>query len=396
MNPFSNNYNLDHQITLYSPSNYRLTVQAVELSLTKQDLTFNNCYLIFKINSETYQQILTDSLFNLKPEARTNKADFQPSSDIFIKASVHPDPLTQIAKYLDSSNDKANYLLKLNIERPNHPLFFTENWFALKIKQLLSEGEISERTFWSYLDPKILSTDRLLEKDDIEQTMVQYFQNWAVENIPILEEDATESEVQQMAELIEEIADEQIEAIANNRTSELIGTIEQSILQWAKNTREEIEPNSTSNELLNITANYFQQLQWDFVVSEEDSTIEFVFSGDNGQWRCLIKTRERQSQLVFYSICPIIIPSNFRMAIAEFITLANYGIIIGNFELDLTDGELRYKTSIDVEGDRLKPANIESLIYPNLGTMDRYLLGIKAIIERIDISPSDAIEIVER
>ncbi|MDJ1171766.1 hypothetical protein PMG71_20260 [Roseofilum sp. BLCC_M154] len=33
---------------------------------------------------------------------------------------------------------------------------------------------------------------------------------------------------------------------------------------------------------------------------------------------------------------------------AEFLTKANYGMILGDFELDLTDGELRDKTSIGV------------------------------------------------
>ena len=41
-------------------------------------------------------------------------------------------------------------------------------------------------------------------------------------------------------------------------------------------------------------------------------------------------------------------------AIAEFLTRTNYSMIIGNFELDFADGEIRYKTSIDVQGDFLR------------------------------------------
>ena len=54
--------------------------------------------------------------------------------------------------------------------------------------------------------------------------------------------------------------------------------------------------------------------------------------------------------------------------IAQFLTPANYGTLIGNFELDFKDGEIRYKTSIDVEGDRLTPALIKRLVYSTLAT----------------------------
>jgi hypothetical protein len=49
--------------------------------------------------------------------------------------------------------------------------------------------------------------------------------------------------------------------------------------------------------------------------------------------------------------------------VAEFLTRANSGMVIGNFELDFADGEIRYKTSIDVEGDKLSYAIIKRLVY---------------------------------
>ncbi len=68
---------------------------------------------------------------------------------------------------------------------------------------------------------------------------------------------------------------------------------------------------------------------------------------------------------------------------------------ISNFELDFNDGEIRYKTSIDVEGDRLTSALIQRLVYTNVAMMDEYLPGIKAIIET-GISPEEAIRAIEQ
>jgi len=390
------NYNLDNKITLFSPSNSPLTLHLTKLSLTQENDTFNNCYLTFKIDLETYQHILTDSLFNLKPEAITKDIKFQPSRDLILKATIHPQIFPQLYQYSQDGNLVAKDFLALNKSQPKHPLFATENWFALEVKQPLETGEIGYFTFWNYLSPTNLITENLSE-EEIKQKMLEYLQNFSSDDVPILSAEANTEKVKQITDSLSEISDTQIKAIANQARSELIGSIEQSILKWAKDTRSDLKPDPNSFELLNTAANYFQNLEWQFIKSFENSTIQFVFSGENGRWNCLLKTRENQAQLIFYSICPIPVPESKRIAIAEFITRANYNIIIGNFELDFDDGEIRYKTSIDVEGDRLSHSNLESIIYPNLGTIDRYLPGIKAIIERFDdISVKQAIEIVEK
>ncbi len=68
-----------------------------------------------------------------------------------------------------------------------------------------------------------------------------------------------------------------------------------------------------------------------------------------------------------------------RAALAEFVTRANFGLVVGNFEMDMDDGEVRYKTSIDVEGDRLSTALLHQLVRVNLEMMDKYLPGLYAV-----------------
>jgi len=69
-------------------------------------------------------------------------------------------------------------------------------------------------------------------------------------------------------------------------------------------------------------------------------------------------------------------------------------MIIGNFELDFVDGEIRYKTSIDVQGDFLSFELIKQLVYANVMMMDEYLPGIMSVIDG-DVSPLDAIAQIE-
>ena len=74
------------------------------------------------------------------------------------------------------------------------------------------------------------------------------------------------------------------------------------------------------------------------------------FKGKTGRWECIARAREEERQIIFYSIIDVFAPEDKRHLVAELLTRANFGMIIGNFEMDFSDGELRFKTSLDVEG----------------------------------------------
>src|SRR5690349_15987762 len=95
------------------------------------------------------------------------------------------------------------------------------------------------------------------------------------------------------------------------------------------------------------------------------------------------------AQGLFYTVPPVTIPEADRRAMTELITRANFGIPIGNFELDLNDGELRCKTSIDVTGDRLSHPLLHQLVLTNLKVMRIYLPAVRAVLA--GAAPIDAI-----
>jgi hypothetical protein len=132
-------------------------------------------------------------------------------------------------------------------------------------------------------------------------------------------------------------------------------------------------------QLFNALIEFFEEDEWDFNWVEGQTVLSMGFAGRNGRWMCYAQAREPQEQFVFYSVCPMNAPDARRAAVAEFITRANYGMILGNFELDYSDGEVRYKTSTDVEGAQLAAATIKQLVYTNVLIMDRYLPGIMAV-----------------
>jgi hypothetical protein len=146
--------------------------------------------------------------------------------------------------------------------------------------------------------------------------------------------------------------------------------------------------------ILDTVISFLQEDNWPFTPLEEGTILRTGFQGVNGEWSCYAQTREEQEQFIFYSVCPVHAPEEARMAAAEYLTRANYGLYIGNFELDLGDGEVRYKTSIDVEGSSLTLTQVKQLVYANVLTMDRYLPGLMKVIYG-NVAPVDAITEIE-
>jgi hypothetical protein len=103
-------------------------------------------------------------------------------------------------------------------------------------------------------------------------------------------------------------------------------------------------------------------------------------SGPLGSWTFYAQIVEEQRLVAFYSVCPLTVPENRRREVADFLTRANYGLAVGNFELDFDDGEIRYKTVLEVEGRDISPALVKRLVQANGLAMETYLPGIGAVV----------------
>ncbi len=90
---------------------------------------------------------------------------------------------------------------------------------------------------------------------------------------------------------------------------------------------------------------------------EDRHAYHMFFRGNNGETHCFARIRIDLEQLMFYVVAPMKAPENSFTTIIEFITRANYGLRIGNFEFDYSDGEIRYKSSLDFEKVELNPSS---------------------------------------
>ena len=115
------------------------------------------------------------------------------------------------------------------------------------------------------------------------------------------------------------------------------------------------------------------------VTQVQDHVYQSGFSGDNGSYVVFVQFLNDIEQVAFYFVINGKVPEAQWPAMAEFLTRANYGMRIGNFEMDFNDGEVRYKTIIDVEGSILKDTQVQNYLKIGAITLDRYYPGIQGV-----------------
>jgi hypothetical protein len=150
----------------------------------------------------------------------------------------------------------------------------------------------------------------------------------------------------------------------------------------------------TPGRILIALINFFEGDEWPYEALTDETVLRLPFEGTSGNWLCFAQAREAQAQFVFYSVYPVQTPAPRRGEMAELLTRINYGLVVGNFEMDYTDGEIRFKTSLDVEGSELTTELIRTCVYANVIMMDQYMPGIVALLSE-NITPVEALARIE-
>lgn len=132
------------------------------------------------------------------------------------------------------------------------------------------------------------------------------------------------------------------------------------------------EPNDTS--IVDCLKQYFNDKQWHYThyrpqtsgdkSSDSQTTHHLSLRMRHKQLNCgyLFRVQEKTKLLAVYGILPFLIPESHQSAAMLLITQINYDMLIGNLEMDINDGEIRYKHAVDVETVGINDEIIEHLL----------------------------------
>jgi len=123
---------------------------------------------------------------------------------------------------------------------------------------------------------------------------------------------------------------------------------------------------------------FFHEQEW--VYEELNPTLwRLTIAGDDETWVVLVQLNVEDQLCSVYSVFPDEVEDDAkRPAIAAYLSGVNYDLAIGNWEMDLSDGEIRFRTSLDYEGDDLTPALFARLMLMNIHAAEVHFDEIRA------------------
>jgi hypothetical protein len=166
--------------------------------------------------------------------------------------------------------------------------------------------------------------------------------------------------------------------LSEGEDADLLGTFVNGVVCGTSSLEEMPEEVEGTQQMKLAICEFLDSTDWS--VEWIDEVFRTGIRGNNGRWRVGGVASESDHVFLFVSSRLLRIPQQKFPEIIEYINMVNSAITYGNFELNLSDGEIRYRTSIDVGGDRLTKSLVRQIVSGNLGLMDYYLPGFDWLI----------------
>lgn len=138
-----------------------------------------------------------------------------------------------------------------------------------------------------------------------------------------------------------------------------------------------------SHEIAQIIADFLTSGDWHYSFDEERGLFRFGIKLHGKLGRISFVIDVKDDAFIVYAISPIGADEEDlegMTTMAEFICRANYGLKHGNFELDMRDGEIRFKCFVDCDGILPTDEMVKSNIMIPAFMFERYGDGILDVI----------------
>lgn len=150
-------------------------------------------------------------------------------------------------------------------------------------------------------------------------------------------------------------------------------------------------------EIIDEVLDLLEENDLDCLVLEEDVAVKTAMAGKHGAWTCNIEVLQMTDTLYALGILSRyieLVQEKRRGVVCVLLNSINYNYVpVGNFEMDMSDGEVTFRTSVAFEdASEISEAVIAHTIYLNWTEIDRFIPAIEAVIN--GSSPLDALDVL--
>ena len=118
---------------------------------------------------------------------------------------------------------------------------------------------------------------------------------------------------------------------------------------------------------------------WSYFVDSDKSTIVLFANGAVACLKIQMMVDEDTQRVVLLLPFEMLCPEKYRNTMAEYCCHVNSVISIGFMSVDMRDGEVRFRHSVDIEGTHPTPKFVDNFIKAAIGVGHRYYKAIHSI-----------------
>lgn len=137
------------------------------------------------------------------------------------------------------------------------------------------------------------------------------------------------------------------------------------------------------SKYIDLCVEYLEADDWQFQREHSEASgrdyLRAGWRGKNTKLDLVLDSREEADIVMCFAYIPVQVPEERYAAIAELFCHLNWRCTVGHFDMDFTDGEIRFRQSMDVEGGELTPTMFNNMIHTVLRTADDHFAAVMRV-----------------
>ena len=125
-------------------------------------------------------------------------------------------------------------------------------------------------------------------------------------------------------------------------------------------------------EVYNTMCDMLDRKEWKYNKIEDELMIKSGVKGDDLPIDFFMRVNPRNEVVSFISILPFDIAEDKRIDLAIAICAANYGMVDGSFDFDITDGSIMFRLTSSYKDSQLGEDLFEYMLMVGASTVDEY------------------------
>lgn len=160
---------------------------------------------------------------------------------------------------------------------------------------------------------------------------------------------------------------------------------------------EESFPSSSSypGSAFRALVSHFESNEFLFHSDSAKQTVQLFITGESAVYSCRLQISHGEELLQVRVAYPVSArDAKIRPLVAEMISRANHGLLLGGFEIDMDTGEIEYSVGQVIHGPGLDDDLISRVFTSSLATADRYFPALMRVMFA-GYTPTDAVFLSE-